>query len=201
MRADTRERILEIAERLVMQRGYHAFSYQHIAEELGVRAAAIHYHYRTKPDLVTAVLDRYRDRFHRWADRLADQPPRIQLDAYLDLSRGFLAADRVCALGMMAADFNVVPGEVGAEIQALQAEIFAWFAAVLRAGRDQGVFTFAGDVADKASEVACTMLGSQLLGRVNGPGAFEAVARQVRLSVGLVDPPARPPPPGPTLGA
>ena len=42
-----------------MERGFHAFSYQDISSALGVRNAAVHYHFRTKVLLVAAVVERY----------------------------------------------------------------------------------------------------------------------------------------------
>lgn len=45
--ADTRVRILDLAENLLLERGFNAFSYQHITRELDVKPAAIHHHYPT----------------------------------------------------------------------------------------------------------------------------------------------------------
>lgn len=186
MSGDTAKRILDIAERFVMQRGYHAFSYQHIAEELGVKPAAVHYHFRTKPELVSEVLDRYRGRFRRWARTLRGTPVE-QLDAYLALSRGLLVANRIDPFGMMAAEYDQVPDAVKQRLRELQVEIFGWFAGLLEAGRQSGDFQFVGPSDAKAAELACALLGAQQLGRVCGAEAFEGVAAQVRRSLGVED--------------
>lgn len=184
MSGDTAKRILDIAERYVMQRGYHAFSYQHIAEELGVKPAAVHYHFRTKPDLVAEVLDRYRGRFRRWA-RTLEGTPVERLDAYIALSRGLLAANRIDPFGMMAGEYDQVPDGVKQRLRELQVEIFGWFTGLLEAGREADVFRFAGPSDAKAAELACALLGAQQLGRVCGAEAFEGVAAQVRRSLGI----------------
>lgn len=182
-RTEMVRRILDLGERFVMQRGYHAFSYQHVAEELDVKPAAVHYHFRTKPDLVSAVLDRYRARFHRWAAARRDTPPAQRLADYVQLSRDIVAAERVCALGMMATQFATVPPEVQERTMGLQEEIFGWLETLLEEGRDQGVFHFGGPASARAAELGCTVLGAQQLGRVRGPGAFEAVAEQIPRSL------------------
>ncbi|MEQ1571259.1 MAG: TetR/AcrR family transcriptional regulator [Myxococcota bacterium] len=182
--ADTSRKILNIAERYLMQRGYHAFSYQHIASELGVKPAAVHYHFRTKPELVAAVLDRYTGRFRRWGEQVAGGPVE-QLDAYLDLSRQLLADSRIDPFGMMAAEYDQVPDEVKVRLRALQVEIFSWFGGLLGRGRASGAFTFDGPADAKAAELACALLGAQQLGRVCGADAFEQVAAQVRRSLGV----------------
>ncbi len=186
-RGETRQRILEIAQRHVMQRGYHAFSYQHISGELGVKNAAVHYHFRTKPELVQAVLQQYTRQFRAWSANLDGQPAVARVEAYIQLSRDFIAADRVCCLGMMACEFNVLPDEVRHETERLQDELFQWVAQVLAEGRDAGDLSFIGEPLDQATHLACSLLGGQQLGRVRGLPAFERVATQVRRGLGLPD--------------
>ncbi|MBF8193263.1 TetR/AcrR family transcriptional regulator [Nonomuraea sp. K274] len=57
MREDTRTRIQEIALRLFIEQGYEATSLREIAEELGVTKAALYYHFKTKDDIVTSLVD------------------------------------------------------------------------------------------------------------------------------------------------
>ncbi|MEV4068452.1 TetR/AcrR family transcriptional regulator [Nonomuraea fuscirosea] len=58
MREDTRTRIQEIALRLFTEQGYEATSLREIAEELGVTKAALYYHFKTKDDIVTSLVDK-----------------------------------------------------------------------------------------------------------------------------------------------
>src|ERR1700753_306193 len=62
-RSDTAGQIPDLAETLIQTRGYSAFSYQDIADALGIRKASIHYHFASKTDLGIAVVDRYVARF------------------------------------------------------------------------------------------------------------------------------------------
>jgi len=57
---DTADRILDVAQRLVQQRGFNGFSYADVAAELGVTKAALHYHFGGRPELLQAIIDRYR---------------------------------------------------------------------------------------------------------------------------------------------
>ncbi|XLM19461.1 TetR/AcrR family transcriptional regulator, partial [Chromobacterium piscinae] len=68
-KTDTRKRILDLAEELLLTRGFNGFSYQHISSELGVRNAAIHYHFPKKNDLGVALIQRYRRRFQRFIEQ------------------------------------------------------------------------------------------------------------------------------------
>lgn len=180
---DTAAKIIDIAERYVMQRGYHAFSYQHIADELAVKPAAVHYHFRTKPELVAAVLDRYRGRFERWA-RTLEGSPEQRLDAYIALSRDLLQRGRIDPFGTMAGEYDQLPEGVQLRLRELQTAIFGWFSGLLLLGLEAGAFSFDGPPQAKAAELACALLGAQQLGRVCGADAFEEVAAQIYRSLG-----------------
>jgi AcrR family transcriptional regulator len=56
-RADTRAKILDAAFRRLAAEGYAALSVREIAKDAGVNHALINYHFRTKDQLVIAVLD------------------------------------------------------------------------------------------------------------------------------------------------
>ena len=47
--SDTREQIIDRASELMMQRGFNGFSYSDISAPLGVKNAAIHYHFPIDP--------------------------------------------------------------------------------------------------------------------------------------------------------
>lgn len=52
----TRDRILEVALQLIADRGFAATSTREISESLGFTKAALYYHFRTKDDLLEALL-------------------------------------------------------------------------------------------------------------------------------------------------
>ena len=55
--ADTRERILQAAFTVLSRQGYENTSIKDIAEEAGVAQGLVHYHYKSKQQLVLAVLE------------------------------------------------------------------------------------------------------------------------------------------------
>jgi AcrR family transcriptional regulator len=52
----TRQQILETAQRLFTELGYDATSLQMIADELGLTKAAVYYHFRAKSDILHAAM-------------------------------------------------------------------------------------------------------------------------------------------------
>src|SRR5690349_1916091 len=55
--ADTRERILEVARRLFTEHGYDGTSLRDIADELGFTKAALYYHFQSKEQILTALVE------------------------------------------------------------------------------------------------------------------------------------------------
>ena len=102
---DTSEEILNAAEDLLQRRGYNAFSYHHIAVQLGVRNAAIHYHYPSKESLGVALVKRYQERFRAWIDKTDGTACAwARLQAYFQTYIDFLQADHLVgdAVGLVA---------------------------------------------------------------------------------------------------
>jgi AcrR family transcriptional regulator len=55
---NTRERLLDTAERLIGEQGYASTSLRQIINEAGVNLAAVHYHFGSKEELLDAVVMR-----------------------------------------------------------------------------------------------------------------------------------------------
>ncbi|MFG3681101.1 TetR/AcrR family transcriptional regulator [Micromonospora chalcea] len=73
----TRQRIQAVALELFTEHGYEKTSLREIAERLGVTKAALYYHFKSKDEIVTSLVDdrlRRMDELIAWA---ADQPPTL----------------------------------------------------------------------------------------------------------------------------
>ena len=184
--ADTRARILDLAENLLLERGFNAFSYQHIARELGVKPAAIHYYYPSKDDLGTALVTRQLRRLRKWRDlpRVADLPPVEQLEALLTVYNNHLSHDRrVCLFGALAADFRTLPSSMQAELRTFNRELTEWLAQVLAVGRAMGSLRFVGSPVSKATQVLTTLAGTLQVARVHDETSYQVIVGQLRLEL------------------
>jgi TetR/AcrR family transcriptional repressor of nem operon len=179
---DTREAILDIAERLVQARGFNGFSYAHIAAELGMTKAGLHYHFASKAELGGALISRYAARFAEAltcidalqvsaVDRLAD---------YTGLYLGVLRDQRMCLCGMLAAEYHTLPDVMRNAVVAFFDTNHAWLVRVLEEGRAQGTIRFAGQAKDAAQMIVGTLEGAMLVARPYGDVTrFQAVADQL----------------------
>jgi len=60
--AATRERILDAAESLILARGYAGMTVDNILEAVGITKGAFFYHFQSKDELASVLLDRFAER-------------------------------------------------------------------------------------------------------------------------------------------
>lgn len=184
--SDTAKRILDLAEALWLERGFNGFSYQHLSEPLGMKNAAVHYHYPTKADLGAALVARFRRRFARSVGQTAatTTDPWIKLESYIDLlTVRYADSEWLCPTGMLAADWATLPPAVQDEARGFMRELYEWCAQLLRDGVASGHFRFAGAAEDKAATLLATLQGGLQVARFE-PSWLDAIKKQVRLDLG-----------------
>lgn len=183
---NSKRTILNMAEDLLQYKGFNGFSYAHIASELGVKNAAIHYHFPTKEDLSIAVIKRYRDRFQLWVNnsRVKDLTPEKKLDWFLGIYNDMrVDQGKVCLVGSMEVEFNTIPEGLQAEVEALHREMLTWLQNMLEEGRDAGVFHFHGEAANKAALILSSLQGALQMARALGTKKFRDVIDQLKLDL------------------
>lgn len=179
--ANTKRTILNLAESLLQDKGYNGFSYAHIAAQLGVKNAAIHYHFPTKEDLACAVIQRYRNRFKLWItnSRVKDLSSEDKLDWFFSIYSDFRADHgKVCLVGVLEAEFNSIPDGLRGQTEALHEELLTWLEATLEEGRDAGAFHFIGEPASKAALILTSLQGALQMARALGTDKFRDVIEQ-----------------------
>jgi TetR/AcrR family transcriptional repressor of nem operon len=107
----TRNRILDVAERLAQVRGFNGFSYADVAAELGITTASVHYHFAGKEELGRALVARYTERFDAALAAIEVEvvDAARKLEAYVDLYLQVLRGERMCLCGMLAAEYETLP--------------------------------------------------------------------------------------------
>lgn len=184
---DTRTAILELAEELIRSRSFNAFSYQDIAEGIGIRKASVHYHFPSKEDLGVALVDRFRRQAVTWAGALVERgaSPLEKLDAYLTMQAQNLGENGlICPQGILGAEFNALPERVQTAYVEFLEQVQAWLASLLRKGQADGVFRDDTPPEDQAAFIQSAVQGALQLARASGKQQrFHAVVTGLRSHV------------------
>lgn len=195
--SNTREQIVDKASKLLLQRGLNGFSYRDISEPLGVKNAAIHYHFPSKMDLVSALIEEYHQVLRKsTAEFMAyGGPARPQLEGMFHFTRNQCACGRpVCMAGALAVNFEDLTDEIRNALDSFIKDTICWLTKVMETGRDQGEFEFRGEPASKAMSILATIQGARQLVRIHsqlaelhGVDALEGTFAQIRTDLGITD--------------
>lgn len=177
MEKNTATQILDVAQEMVRNRGYSAFSYADISKQVGIRKASIHYHFPSKDELVKALVKRYRERMMQACDRISQSSLDLdqQVIQFANLYRNGLESQQICLCAMLAADYAVLPQSVQDEIQTFFQVAEDWLSNLLQQGSDAQLWTCHPSADQEAKGLIAMLQGAQLLARsqTNSTDTFE----------------------------
>jgi len=196
-RSKTRERILESAELVFADNGYHDALVDEIGRRTSMSKGGLYFHFPSKEDLFFAVMDRLANKLVRRAERAA-----AKADSPVDAAAAALGAV-VSALSKQKrlARLLVTQGySMGNAFENKRTEIFDRFAGVIRQRLDEAVE--AGEIDELDTGLAARVW----LGAVNeivvhwlfsgGPSPSETAPALTRMLVASIGAPVRGAEPG-----
>lgn len=178
--ASTSEKILDIAQSLIVAGGYNGFSYADISAAIGIRKASIHHHFPTKAELVSVLVDRYRQQAEAGLTSLREgiSSPSEQLQAYVNYWHSCIrdASLPFCVCAMLASEMQMLPEAVASQVQGHFHSLAGWLTSVLRAGAENGLFQLDKRPEEEAQMLMASVHGAMLSARAFGdPGLFIAI--------------------------
>jgi AcrR family transcriptional regulator len=179
---DTKVEILDLAENLLRDRGFNAFSYANISSVLKIKNAAIHYYFPSKADLGVAVIQRARERFANWTrdQRIGSKTPAERLEAFFRRYLNYLeAGQQICLGGALETDFKTLPSTMQVETQKLASDILAWMVEILVEGQEKHTFAFPGKAKDQAILILSCLQGALQMTRAAGTSCLHSAMAQI----------------------
>jgi TetR/AcrR family transcriptional regulator, transcriptional repressor for nem operon len=180
---ETRTKILNSAQRLIQTRSFEGFSFQDIADEVGIRKASLYHHFDSKDAVAIGVLKRGADWVTAQLDATKELAPPERLERYFDLFHDLHGkAERMCPGGSFASVLGAVSPAVQRALHAFTKMHLDWLEGVVREGAALGAFEI-GEQAprDVALQIFSSVQGALLTGRLTAdPGVLDAVATELR---------------------
>jgi TetR/AcrR family transcriptional regulator, transcriptional repressor for nem operon len=173
MSVSTRDALLKSAEIQMRSKGYAAFSYADLSEEIGIRKASIHHHFPTKEKLgealVTQHVELFTERLKSFDQKHAD--PVVRLRQYSQL---FLASvnDRLLPLcGALAAEMAALPESLQVLGRGLLKQQLDWMTKCVVQAAQLHVWTLARPPNDYALMLLGALEGASFVEWALGPSS------------------------------
>ena len=175
---NTYQAILDSATALVERRGYHAFSYADVSEQVGIRKASIHYYFPNKNDLVCSVIAQYRATLREAAARWQHLDALQQFQGLIDFySNEVDKPPRMCLCALLGAEMPTLPDDVRAEVQGFYQDQERSLSQLLESGCRDGVLHVAEPFNVVAQVIRAGLEGAMISSRVyNDRARFRTIA-------------------------
>lgn len=124
---NSRDRIIEAANRLIYTKGFNQTSFADVAEVVGITKGNLHYHFRSKEELLEAIIN-YRmgtisELLEQWDQQFPDAKDRLKRFAQMMLNEQHDIVRYGCPMGSL----NVELGKCQLSLQARTREMFDLF--------------------------------------------------------------------------
>jgi len=187
----TRADIVDCARKLFYEHGYDGTSFTHIVEASGLFRGNIYHYFKTKDDILQAVVARYLDDYRalltQWEHEISD--PKMRLRAFVGMIAGHKAelVEYGCPIGSL----NTELGKERRELQQVARALFEILETWLAARFTELGFTAGAD--NLALHLLGRAQGIALISHVYRDTAFlERETAQLTDWVDQLNPPARP---------
>jgi TetR/AcrR family transcriptional repressor of nem operon len=164
MSSNVREDILAAAKLVAQAHGYAGLNFRDLAQQVGIKAASVYYHFPGKADLAAAVAKRYWEDSAAYLESLSQSSagPLEALRRYPETFRWALENDnRICLCSFMSAQFDDLPDSVKTEVQAFADVNITWLKKTLTAAKIVGP----EEAEKRARAIYSGIMGAQLMAR------------------------------------
>jgi TetR/AcrR family transcriptional repressor of nem operon len=127
----TRAAILKEARRLIQTRSYLGFSFQDLADVIGIRKPSLYHHFPSKEALVVAVLKQNVEMFRAWAQGTPTAGDAKLLAYFRMYKYGLNPGRALCPAGALAAGWDDIDASVKSAARELRGVQIEWLGQVL----------------------------------------------------------------------
>lgn len=164
MSKTSRDEILNAARLAAQAHGYTGLNIRGLAEEVGIKAASIYYHFPSKAELGAAVAQRYWEDTARDLDALRETEGNAlnSLSRYPHIFRRSLESqNRLCMGSFMSAEYDDLPEPIRKEVQKFAEVNVAWLNTQLQ---EAGIAS-SEEGEKRARAIFSAVAGAQLMAR------------------------------------
>lgn len=166
---NTKARAIVEARSLIQRVGYNGFSFQHLADALGIKKPSLYVHFESKEDLGKVLIEDIRRTFLEWTETVSVFEPDAQLGALFERFFKYTCDEKkVCPLSAMIGDLNSLPKGMKSALEDLYETRRSWVKEVIKKGQAQKIFRKDQSAEELTNLVMAIGLGAQFTARISG---------------------------------
>lgn len=164
----TRAKALRVGQKLLQRHGFNGFSFQHIADDLGIKKPSLYEHFKTKEILGVEMIAEYHRSFAQWTKTIEMFDPIDQLSALFELYYRFSTNQgECCPVSMLITDYISLPAKMKKALNEMFEFQTEWIQGILKAGQKQKSIRTDIPLPALTQLVVSASFGSQLVARIN----------------------------------
>lgn len=166
---DTKTKALDLGREYLQTLGFSGFSFQTIADTLGIKKASLHYYFSSKEEMGLALLNGFEESHKTWALKVQDLPSRTKLEKMV---KGFKSLSsknhRICPVGSFTSDFHSTTPKMKKRILEFHFLVRDWLVETIEQGKKEGTIRASLDSKVEADYFLATLQGGVQFARIRG---------------------------------
>lgn len=185
---DTKEQIIESANKLLVERGFNAFSFKNISKDVGIKTSSIHYHFPTKTELGIAVLQTHVSALQATISRTKNKTAVVKLSTLFLYYKLLANEKKVCVVGALTSDINTLEEPLRQELLKFSTEVVGWAITILEQGQQENTIRSFPNTELKAKMLVANLMALVQVARIEqNPKSFDQMT-QLMLNELLIQP-------------
>lgn len=179
----TKDTIIQVAENIIVKKGFQALSYRNISNEISIQIALIHEYFPTKDELGKAVVQKSRYNFLEWAQKmdLSDLKAVEKLNEFFISYRLLLHdGNKICIAGILGTELNSLSRTILNELRMYNQDRKNWLQNLLSDGLSNGSFKLNTSLEEDSIYILSSLQGGLQITRTNDDHEiFFTICRQL----------------------
>ncbi|MGD6832890.1 TetR/AcrR family transcriptional regulator [Sutcliffiella halmapala] len=176
-----KKQIVDLAIKLIQQKGYVAFSYDDISKQLGVTKASIHYHFEKKEDLGVAITERILIRLQNSLSLIKNSSVSAEekLKHFIQQQAERFKCSEICPISSLQTDYESLPNIVKEKIEEVSRLELKVMKELVVEAQSENIINNSEDVHQLAVVILSSVKGALLYRRVLGDDVLVEVLNQL----------------------
>lgn len=172
--------ILDLALKLIREKGYVAISYDDLSKQLGVTKASIHYHFEKKEDLGVAVTERIQQNLENYLTFINHSTMKSEEKLMHFIARQIeMCGEGICPISSLQSDFLSLPDTIKHKVQEVSQFELKVLISILADGDNEGIDQKSEDVEALAYTILSCIKGALQYKRTLGKDVLFQVLNQI----------------------